>query len=67
MRAERGLGQTCRTCPSLVKELGLYPKGNGKFTEMLEAGKPHHQICVFRKVTLAMGRKMMEAESSDRG
>lgn len=50
-----------------MKELGLYPKGNGKFTEMLEAGKPHHQICVFRKVTLATGRKVIESESSDRG
>lgn len=65
MRAERGAGVGMQNLSDFYEELGLYLKGNGKFTEMFGAGKQHHQICVFRKVTLATGRRMTEVESPD--
>lgn len=54
-----------RTCPTFMQDLD-YPKGHGEFTEMREAGKQHHQICVFRKVTLDAGTRMSKAQSPDR-
>lgn len=49
-----------------MRELRLFPKGNGNVTKMFEAGKKHYQICGFRKITLAIGGRMMEAKSLDR-
>lgn len=49
-----------------MRELRLFPKGNGNVTKTFEAGKEYYQICDFRKITLATGGRMMEAESPDR-
>lgn len=64
MWGEVGCG--CKTCLGFMRELRLFPKGNGNVTKTFEAGKEYYQICGFRKITLATGGRMMEAESPNR-